>query len=202
MNKFPYSQFNKIPAVSGCYIWVIDWSRLILHDFKSLQKRKSLLETIQRIYAPNPIELFANRLFLETQQQFGEDYQGILKITSKFANLNDWEIIAEDDELFKNVITIISDIEIPLYIGKSININSRIQQHLSLFNGINSIEDTIDQENEKVKLFGDRLNLLLKENEYLKHFILSVVIYELPQDKLIIAEKYLNQIYKPLLGIK
>lgn len=199
--KYSFSKFDMIPSEPGCYVWVLDWSRILSYGFDNYEDRIELLETIQRVYAPNPIIIKANRLFLETQQQFGEEYNGTIRVSNQINIFDDLDKIAREIDTTKSLLTILSEVELPLYIGKTINLNSRIQQHNKVFDEIPFIE-TGEQDIDKIKIFGDRIKHLFLNNKKLQKQMLSVIIYQITQDKILSFEKYLNLIYKPILGIK
>jgi hypothetical protein len=199
--KYSFSKFDRIPQEPGCYVWVLDWSRILSYGFDNLEIRIELLQTIQQLYSPNPISVKANRVFLETQQQFGEEYLGTLRISNQTNIIEDITVIAKEKDLTMKLLTILSEVELPLYIGKSNNVYSRIQQHKSIFEEIPFL-DSSDVEIQQIKIFGDRIKMLFNNNSLLQKQILSVIIYQLPQNEVLSFEKYLNLIYKPILGIK
>jgi hypothetical protein len=204
---FPYSAFNNIKEEPGCYCWYIDWTNIRLSDFeKNKVNRLNLLRAIFDVYAPNSIYVEASRKFYERTQHFGEKYEGPIGYIKHDKLPSMTEFLAEDFNLFKAFIYSTKSLIIPIYIGKSKNLKSRIKQHVEFINLKEAVGNLgIDNlEQEVLKNFSERFKNLKKKfsNLGLRQNMLSVKLIYMAEDKITEFESSLNHLYKPLFGIK
>ena len=105
----------------------------------------------------------------------------------------------------------------PLYIGKSKTLQSRIKRHFKYYNQFNTInpfeenilfDEEMDDNDIESKFFGQRLAIMNMSSNNKKWFNeneIVIKIYELNQikyDELSQIELFLNYSIRPLLGIK
>ena len=203
---FSYSEFPNVEEKAGCYSLFLDWTRIRKSDFESdLQKRADLINAIFRVYTPNPIFLNAHRQFFDKKQNFGETYSGDIKYDD-IRSINLPSQFVENFEVFLAFLDFVKTLIIPLYIGKSKNLNRRLKQHrdyLTTQSFGTSYEIDIE-EIERFKNFSDRFSSILKENKLLglRTSMLSARIVYLKDSEITEFETNLNYIYKPLFGLR
>jgi hypothetical protein len=138
-------------------------------------------------------------------QEFGEKYEGTLDFIRVLHRENIIKI-AEDFDVFMGFLNFVTSLVVPLYIGKSKNLNQRIKRHLNFLNDADSQGDTDIESTEReiLKNFSQRFNKTLKANRPLglRDHMLSVQVIYLPEEFISEFEKNLNYIYKPMFGIR
>lgn len=203
---FSYSEVSKIKQASGCYCWYIDWTQIRRKDFEDdINKRIDLLNAIFKVYTPNPIFVSATRKMQTKTQHFGEYYEGTLEHKENRTNdLN--SKIALDYNLFSCFLDFTQSLIIPLYIGKSKNLNRRIKQHIEYLEDTKIVfsSDIEKFEKEELKNFSERFSMIAKDCGYLglRTNMLSVKLVYMEEDSITEFESKLNYLYKPLIGIK
>jgi hypothetical protein len=164
-----------------------------------------LIEAIYKVYSPNPFWIEAYRGRGGKKQMFGEDYSGEIsfvgsKTTASFAS------ICENFDIFLGYLDFVNTLKIPLYIGKSKNLNRRIKQHLDFLDDYGLISLTVpdEEEREVLKNFSQRFQSVLKvcAGLGLRPNMLSVNIIYMEEGKITDFEYHLNRVYRPLFGLK
>jgi len=201
-----YSDISKIKEKPGCYSWFIDWTNIRHSDFeKDTNKRLDLINAIFKVYEPNPIFVNATRQLNERTQQFGDIYEGILDYRNN-KTFNSTNRIANDFNLFLIFLNFTKCLIIPLYIGKSKNLNRRIKQHVEYLEDAKTLinSDLEKSDKEDLKNFSDRFSLIAKDctSLGLRTNMLSVNLVYLEEENITEFESNLNYLYKPLFGIK
>jgi hypothetical protein len=206
LEYFSYSDINKIKETPGCYCWYIDWTKIRRKDFENdIKKRVDLVNAIFKVFTPNPIFVNATRKINSKNQYFGENYEGTLEHKgNRINNLN--SKLALDYNLFLSFLDFTQSLIIPLYIGKSKNLNRRIKQHVEYLEDAKAILnfDIETFEKEELKNFSERFSMITKDcsNLGLRTNMLSVKLVYLEEDSITEFESNLNYLYKPLFGIK
>jgi len=206
LEYFSYSDTGKIKESPGCYSWYIDWTKIRRKDFEyDLNKRVDLINAIFKVYTPNPIFVNATRKMNYKTQYFGELYVGALEHKEN-RTINSSSRLALDYNLFLNFLDFTKSLIIPLYIGKSKNLNRRIKQHVEYLEDAKTILnfDIEKSEKEELKNFSERFSIIAKDcsNLGLRTNMLSVKIVYLDEDSITEFESNLNYLYKPLFGLK
>lgn len=204
--KYSYIQSDCIEAKPGCYSWFIDWTHIRKSDFEyDKVKRVKLIEAINEVYTPNSFSIDAYREGVGNQQKFGEIYSGNMSFVGSKSSKN-FSNICENYDTFLGYLGFVNSLIIPLYIGKSKNLNRRIKQHLDFLDDIGLISLTVPDEEERdvLKNFSQRFQniLTLCADLGLRPNMLSVNIIYLEEEKITDFEYHLNRVYRPLFGLK
>jgi hypothetical protein len=205
-SKYLYYEFDKILSGPGCYIWYIDWTQIKQQDYQQDHtKRINLIEAIFDVYSPNSLYVEAKREGFGNNQEFGELYAGSLNIRTKDQQILIQDVTS-DFELFCSFLKTVTEIVVPLYIGKSKNLNQRIKQHVDFLNDADNQKhsDLEIFDRELLKNFSQRFNRNLQINKHkgLRDHMLGVKVIYLPENYISEFEKNLNFIYKPFFGIR
>ena len=100
----------------------------------------------------------------------------------------------------------VNSLIIPIYIGKSKNLNRRLKQHVDFLNNSKTYKSsTIENVDiDALKNFSDRFGNILNECAHLglRTNMLSVQIIYLEEKLITEFESNLNYIFKPLFGLK
>ena len=206
LESFSYSDIVKIKDQPGCYCWYIDWTKIRRTDFENeVDKRTDLINSIFKVYAPNPIFINATRQFYDKVQYFGDIYEGTLDYKSIRSD-SSISRLAKEYKLFLSFLDFTEALIIPLYIGKSKNLNRRIKQHVEYLEDAKSISffENENTEKEELKNFSERFGMILKDCGILglRTNMLSLKIVYLEEENISEFEANLNYLYKPLFGIK
>lgn len=206
VSKFSYHQCDSIEAKSGCYSWFIDWTHIRKTDFEYDElKRVKLIEAIYEVYSPNPISIEAFREGFGKKQMFGEVYSGGISIVGGKSTKNIINI-CKNSNVFFSYLDFVNSLKIPLYIGKSKNLNRRIKQHLDFLDDFGLISLTVSDEEERevLKNFSQRFQSVLTvcSDLGLRPNMLSVNIIYIEEDIITDFEYHLNRVYRPLFGLK
>jgi len=205
-SRFLYHEIDNILPKAGCYSWYIDWTQIKAQDYEHEEsKRTKFIEAIIDVYSPNPLSAHAFRKGHGNTQEFGEKYEGTLDFISIFRGGNIIKI-TENFDIFIGFLNFVTSLIVPLYIGKSRNLNQRIKRHINFLNDADSQTDPDIETSEReiLKNFSQRFNNTLKENRPLglRDHMLSVQVIYLPEEFISEFEKNLNYIYKPMFGIR
>ncbi len=202
---FSYSDLTSIEEKSGCYCWYIDWSRIRKSDYENdVNRRVKLINSIFKVYSPNPIFINSHKQMFEKTQYFGETYSGLIKYDG-FRTFNSDSIVCQNYDVFMSFINFVNSLIIPIYIGKSKNLNRRIKQHVDFLENVNITRLSSNEEGiESLKNFSERFSIILDENKTLglKKNMLSVKIIYLDEALITDFEYNVNYIFKPLFGLK
>lgn len=203
---FSYSEFSKIEEKAGCYCIYLDWSRIREADFKNdIQKRLDLINAIFKVYTPNPIFVNATRKFFDKKQSFGENYSGTITY-DEIRAINLPSTTVENFNCFIAFLEFLQTLIIPLYIGKTKNLNRRLTQHMDYLGSKKlSLDTDLDSnDKEKFKKFSDRFSNIFNQCKTLglKTTMISSRIVYLEESQITEFESNLNYIYKPLFGLR
>lgn len=179
----------------GIYVWYLKPKRL--DDNKILK----LYEAFNKF----EIKLSGNTVF-NNYSKFGDYFNG--KLIRNEANTDLLNKIGSLDKEF--VISFLKLNPLPLYIGRSVNIKKRLNQHYNgylqatsinfLATMINEFDDDSDEESS---YFGMRLAKLNKD-KWFNDNEMSISYFsksELNYDSIKGIEFFLNRLYKPILGL-
>lgn len=203
---FSYSEFSKIEERAGCYTIFLDWSRIRESDFANdIQKRTDFLNAIFKVYMPNPIFVNASRHLFDKKQSFGESYSGSIKHDDIRELVLPCSIV-DNFNTFLAFLEFLKTLIIPLYIGKTKNLNRRLKQHVDYLSSHN-LSAEVDLENSEVdrlKNFSERFSYTLNECKTLglRTVMISARIVYLEENEITEFESNLNYIYKPLFGLR
>jgi hypothetical protein len=196
-------KIEQISEAPGCYIWYFNISRIREEDFTEEQSRKNLLEALFSIHQPNSMYVSVSRLLKKDKvQQFGENYNGHVCIDEE--SLLSFSEIVTNEDTFKLFLQITGSLPIPIYIGKSENLNRRLKQHDLFLQNIPSSDNLTQEEYDSLKNFSERVNNIMEKHRIsgIHPNMLHVKVVYLPLDAISNFETNLNRLYKPILGIK
>ena len=189
-------EFNNLDdKMHGIYVWYLKPKRL--DDNKVLK----LYEAFNKF----EIKLSGNTVFNDNYK-FGDYFKG--KLTRNMANSDLTKKSISLDKEF--IISFIKSNSMPLYIGRSINIKKRLNQHYEGYlyatsiNFLATMNNDFDEDSdEESSYFGMRL-ARLNHDKWFNDNEMSISYYSKPEldyDSIKGIEFYLNRLYKPILGL-
>ena len=204
--SFSFADFEQIEEQPGCYGLYIDWNRIKESDFQNDANRRSdFINAIFKVYAPNPIFINAARQIFNKKQYFGEHYEGTLSYSE--IRINDIESrLSKSYTLFRAFLEFTNFFVVPIYIGKSKNLNRRIKQHMYYLENSKIINDleTESADVDSFKNFSERFAFIMKDCTPLglRTAMFSVRLVYLEENEITEFESNLNYLYRPLFGLK
>ena len=134
IHKYDFT-FEDLPSTKlvdkkGWYLWYVDWSSAFHNSNLETFEIRICIENIIKFYCDKPI--FHNSKAMG--YEFGEKYEGHLRTEWKAyfkSEENQISNITNNPSLFYQWLSLITINEIPIYFGKSIDLYSRLKQHIS-----------------------------------------------------------------------
>ena len=199
LGAFGFSSLDSVPETMGLYSWHLKLSYIPSNVYQRSSKMQKLHFSLNR----EELELNASRR-LFGHLKFQEKYEG--RLTRKKLDLSNYDI----DDSIGCIQTVFNELSLPIYIGKSRQLNTRLRQHSEAYIEAQSI-DPISSEFSEIEFdttkessyFGSRLADLNSDTWFLESE-LFVKVYEAETEsyeQISTAEYYLNRTLKPLLGI-
>lgn len=179
----------------GWYSWYIDWSSIDISKLTTTHSRKDFMQNVLSFYTDHNLK----STLTNPDQSFGQEYKEIIFQNNIEKTILDEQLnialITEDSNLFKNWLELITFLKIPIYFGKSLILNERLEQHS---------KSLTDQQSGNQD-FGKRFNQRLQRfdlRQYVLPLNLRVLIFTTDHTNLEAVERLINLILKPKLGIK